>query len=488
MNNKDKKKGNEYKKNKENHKRKRKKRKEKLQSIKHTTKQFEKLGEQKEYDFLVLDIAKTIKHHFADFYKKLSECNDPRHAKHYKIEEIIFGGISLFLFKMGSRNNYNNYRKTGNFQKNFERIYKLCLPSLDAVASVLKELPECELEKFKTHIIKTLLKKRIFHKWRFFKKFLVAIDGTGLCSFKEEPYPEATKMESKNGKETFFYKVLEAKIVTSNGSIRSICTVFIDNEDTNSGLYDKQGCEKKAFVKLAKKLKKEYPRLPICLCADGLYPNNPFFEICKNNGWDYIVTLKDGNLKRLWNNIRLVEREYRENNYQKASKKYTQIYQWIPKIEHNGFIHNWVQCNETVTKTKKDKKTKKYKQDKFRFVYLTNIDIDYENIIDIVNAGRLRWKIENQGFDQQKNHGYNIQHKYFHKNYLGMKNFYQCCQIAHTINQLVELSKDFEKLKIAKMTTEFLWVLIRAFMLIGKVATNEIEYIYEHKFQIQYVQ
>ena len=426
-------------------------------------------------------IAKIIKHHFPNFYDKMAESIDPRKRFHYKIEEIIFAAVSMFLFKMGSRNNYDNYRKTGKFQTNFNKIYKLRLPSLDAVSDVIKEIETSELEDLKTHMIKTLLEKRVLHKWRFKNKFLIAIDGTGLCNFKEEPYPEATHTESKYGIKTYYQKVLEAKIITPNGFSISICTVFIDNEDTINGIYNKQGCEKKAFVKLAKKLKKEYPRLAICLCVDGLYPNNPFFEICKDNGWGYIVTLKDGNLKGLWKSIRLVNREYRKNEYKEGSNKCTQKYQWITEVEHNGFIHNWIQCEEIMI-------NKKSEEENSRFVYLTNLDICYSNIIEITNSGRLRWKIENEGFAQQKNHGYNIQHKFFHKNYRGMKNFYQCCQIAHIINQLVELSRDFEELKTGKMTTKFLWILLRAFMLFCEVRTNEIQYIYEHKFQIQYVQ
>jgi len=35
-------------------------------------------------------------------------------------------------------------------------------------------------------------------------------------------------------------------------------------------------------------------------------------------------------------------------------------------------------------------------------VHLTNFEISQENARDISTTGRLRWKIEKQGFDQQK--------------------------------------------------------------------------------------
>lgn len=386
----------------------------------------------------------------------------------------------MFLFKTGSRNNYDNFRKTGKFAKNFKKVFGLRLPSMDAVADIIKEMPETELEKLKTKMIKTLLNKKVFHKMRFQGKFLVAIDGTGIATYKEKHCDDCLYTESKNGVKTYYHKVLEAKIVTPNNFSISICTVWIDNEDTNNGIYDKQGCEIKAFKKLAKKLKKEFPRLPICLCADGLYPKNPFFETCKNNNWDYIVTLKDGNLKNFWKKIRLENRQYRKYEFKKDSDLYRQDIQWINSKEHNGFTHNWIQCEEL--KTKNDGKQKK-----IRFVHLTSFEINYDNSVKISASGRLRWKIEKQGFDQQKNHGYNIEHKYCRKSYRGMKNFYQCCQIAHIINQLVELNENFKAVNIKKISIKFMWEMMRGFMIFSYIRVLEIQKIIEHRYQIQYL-
>ena len=47
--------------------------------------------------------------------------------------------------------------------------------------------------------------------------------------------------------------------------------------------YDKQDCELNAFKRLSVNLKKSFPRLPICIVGDGLYPNKTVFGICKQN-------------------------------------------------------------------------------------------------------------------------------------------------------------------------------------------------------------
>jgi len=60
----------------------------------------------------------------------------------------------------------------------------------------------------------------------------------------------------------------------------------------------------------------------------------------------------------------------------------------------------------------------------------------------------MRWKIENEGFNNQKNSGYNVEHKFSRTNANAIKNYYQLLQIADLINQLasqMQFIKDFKK-------------------------------------------
>jgi hypothetical protein len=100
--------------------------------------------------------------------------------------------------------------------------------------------------------------------------FVVAIDGTGVMNFSQKHCEHCLYKRSKRGKLSYFHNVLEAKLITPNGFSISIATEWIENPQ---GEYDKQDCELKAFKRLAAKLKKPFPRLPICITADGLYPN-----------------------------------------------------------------------------------------------------------------------------------------------------------------------------------------------------------------------
>jgi uncharacterized protein YjiS (DUF1127 family) len=96
------------------------------------------------------------------------------------------------------------------------------------------------------------------------------------------------------------------------------------------------------------------------------------------------------------------------------------------------------------------------------FEYVTNIRLNAAILSVVATCGRLRWKIENEGFNTQKNNGYELQHKYSRVSYTAMKNYYTLLQIAHVINQLTEKSRAVvELLKLhSKRTLKHLWNLM----------------------------
>ena len=90
-------------------------------------------------------------------------------------------------------------------------------------------------------------------------------------------------------------------------------------------------------------------------------------------------------------------------------------------------------------------------------------------------TGRLRWKIENEGFNTQKHLGYALEHKYARVNWQAAKNYYQCLQIGHLINQLTVLSTTFQVLLEGKITLRHLWRTMIAFLLYGRLRRSTLE-------------
>lgn len=398
---------------------------------------------------------------FPELFEKIEALPDNRKRKDYSVVEIITSGVFLFILKEGSRNKYNNDRMDTVFSKNYYKYFHLRMPHPDVIDEVMRVLQSDFLEVLKAELISSLIEQKCFRSFRLFgKHYFVAVDATGMQTFSKRHCEHCLTKTSKNNVVTYFHYVLEAKLVTSAGHSISLATEFIENQsDIN---FEKQDCEQKAFVRLAKKIKRHFPRLPICILADGLYPNNTAFQILKEYNWQFIITLKDGNLKTFNEEVNLLKSTAKSYHIHRAdnNKKTDLEYTYLNDIEYNKHTYSWVLCKSKETRLRDNSIDEKM------FAYITNIPQSAETVITTADSGRLRWKIENEGFNTQKNLGYAMEHKYSRVSYLALKNYYQLLQIGHMINQFVEKSKDFVELleAFSGKTVESLWLDLNVFM------------------------
>lgn len=91
--------------------------------------------------------------------------------------------------------------------------------------------------------------------------------------------------------------VLEAKLYLGNNLVCSIASESIQNSEeyiNQSEEEEKQDCESKAFIRLAEKIKKRFPILPIIITVDGLYVCQRVIQTRIDYGWNYIIRYKEG--------------------------------------------------------------------------------------------------------------------------------------------------------------------------------------------------
>jgi hypothetical protein len=434
---------------------------------------------------LVSKIAVVINRQFPDLYEQLSNLSDYRKRPQYEIKELIFSGLLMFLFKQKTRNDADNTAKNLDYQDNIKRIFGVRVADMDTVDLLLRKLDPTELEKIKQNMFRQLVKSKTLQKYKFGGKyFMLAIDGTGLQSFDYEPYPGCPFKQFKNKKVWTTY-VLEAKIIASNGFSLSLSTEWVENPTDEK--FNKQDCEFKAFKRMSEKLKKNFPRLPLMLLLDGLYPREPIFTICKNNNWRYAITLKDKSLKSIQEQIadRLLFKDYQTSNHTDADsthwlKNDYKFFESVIYKEHSLYV--------LETLFKKEHKNNKKDIEKTRFVHVTDIKTSFKNVHNISKAGRWRWKIENEGFNNQKNNDYNMTHKFSRTNFNAAKNYYLLLQIADIINQLTYKSKvSIEFIKKQGLTTKSVISLIFSYLkgrlfeevdLLQKITNKKVQFRY----------
>ena len=409
---------------------------------------------------LAVELVKVIKHYFPDLISLLKHTRDPR-----KQQYITYPNVVILMTRILSSIFYiSSMRKTSqkfNTDAVIQNIWEICseemttdeIPYWETINKYLEKLNPSELQDVICRLVYRLLRIRAFEAARIRDKhWQVIIDGTQICSSRKELDEKSLYRVHNKGTEKeyteYYYYILEAKIVLHSDVLVSIMTEFVENTDGKE--IEKQDCERKACYRLIERLKKEFPRLKICLCADSLYACENFFMKCQEKGWHYILRYKQGSIPTIaaeYKKLREIEKNLREESLQNGMC----WYDFVMGIDYNGYKINIVEyAEERHIKWKKGDKKGTVTDARSEFLFLTDLPVRQKNVAALVEAGRRRWKIENEGFNTQKNHGYCLEHL-FSKNYQAIKNHYFLMQIGHMISQIMEA---WERLwKKAKLST-----------------------------------
>ncbi len=343
----------------------------------------------------------------------------------------------MFLCRLGARRQVGLLLRNGPSAEKFRALFHVdSFPHGDTLNDAFAQLDADQVQGVVCNLTEKLIRKKVLYSERLLDKyFVIAIDGSGTLTFSDRHCSHCLTA-TRNGKTLYFHKVLEAKLVTPSGFAFSIMTEFIENPGENP---TKQDCELKAFYRLAARLKKRFPRLPVLLSLDGLFAGGPTFEICRKYGWQHMIVLKDHDMPSVNQEFEALSKLLPQNRVScrpVRNAEISQCYRWVENIsyvdsdrrEHTLSV---IECLETKPDDKGVMKTTKFK-------WLTRLPITAKTVAHLAShGGRIRWKVENEGFNVQKNGGYGLEHAYT-SNLTSAKIFYFLLQIAHMVAQLLD--------------------------------------------------
>ena len=355
---------------------------------------------------------------------------DPRKPSQclYTQAHLLWSGILLFLMHMRSRRQMRFERLAETFPRNLARLSGQhtvdTVADPDTLAYYAQRLSVEAADQLLANLTRRLIRMKALDPFRLKDHFCVAIDGSQISAFDSEPWPGCLRRTRSNGAIQYVAYTLDAKLVASSGMTLTLATVLLTNEGKTE--FDKQDCERKAFERLSEKLHALFPRTPMCLLLDSLYADQGIIRLIEQKKWKYIITFKEGKMPERFREAETLARLQPKNRLQVRLPKGEQQYQWVQGLPIAEFNPNVLFCHDI-----NDHGEAK------RFVWLTNFHLCSNNIANIANqGGRIRWKIENEGFNVQKNNGYEMQHPYS-KHVNGFRIFYILLLIAHYISQLI---------------------------------------------------
>lgn len=140
---------------------------------------------------LLCEILKIIKKYLPQLTNLFNKLTDKRHKSYviYKMRTIIM--TRLFALICGITT-MTEMTTTFNTDEAIKNLSSICNQDL-------KEIPDWQIEDIRKYIVKTLIRSKMFDKYRYNKAFQLLVDATGISSHDYNLNGNCITKKSKNG-------------------------------------------------------------------------------------------------------------------------------------------------------------------------------------------------------------------------------------------------------------------------------------------------
>lgn len=394
----------------------------------------------------------SFDHMYGELHKGFSELEDHRRSNSsHSLRDIVSAAFAMFSLKSPSLLNFS--LRSRQEDKNLMEVYKLNkLCSDTQMREVLDKVQAAKVRDLFGKVIGKVKKSDFFASYRYFKQMVVvSIDGVEHFSSQKVHCEHCLRKEHKSGEVTYSHSMLAAVMVHPHK--REVLPLDAEPILRQDG-EEKNDCERNAAKRLVKHLKERYPKLKALLVEDALYANAAHIEQILQAQYHYLIGVKPDSHKALF---KQVDSRGQSNEYRFEEKHITHAFYWqnnLPLCSSQSHIRvNFLRYQQ------RDQKGTLLKE----FTWISDLALHKGNVLTLANAGRSRWKIENETFNTLKNQGYHFEHNYGHgKDQLSTVLAYLML-LAFTLDQIQQgACKTFRAILAALKTKAKMWESLRA--------------------------
>ena len=366
--------------------------------------------------------------------------------------DALMSGFAMFSLKDPSLLAFDERRTT---DSNLRSIYGIEeVPGDTQMRTILDDVDPVEIRPVFRDVVRQLQQSKELGKFVFLgRSYLVSLDGTGYFSSKKIHCSSCMqKVNQKTGEVTYYHQLMGGVIMHPN--LREVIPLMPEPILKQDG-ETKNDCERNAAKRFLAQLKQDYPDLTFTITEDALSPNAPHIRELEKQGFHYILGVKEGDHKYLFEQVALARQEGRTTEYERRSGGVVHRFSFVNQMPLNksnpDVLVNFVEYWEVG----KDKTQ--------HFSWVTDFTITKLSVFTIMRGGRARWKIENETFNTLKNQGYQFEHNFGH----GKKNlsvvFVALMMLAFLVDQVQQLACElFQAVLEKKSSRRRLWEHMRA--------------------------
>jgi hypothetical protein len=244
------------------------------------------------------------------------------------------------------------------------------------------------------------------------------VGGTLLCSLDGTRHFSSEKIHCANcsvyeyEKGTSYAHMVLAAVLSAPGHEHVIALEpeFITPQDG----HDKQDCEQQAIKRWVRRNARQFPDWGVTILTDDLHSHQPLCELLLEHKLHFVLTCKPESHLALYEEIGLLTK-VKDAVQTMSVRRWTGhhheqcTYRWVEQVPlrvgADALRVNW--CEITIVREDTGKQS-------YHSAWITSHELSAQTVVDVVAAGRARWKVENETFNVLKNQGYHFEHNYGH--------------------------------------------------------------------------
>jgi hypothetical protein len=244
------------------------------------------------------------------------------------------------------------------------------------------------------------------------------VGGTLLCSLDGTQYFASQKVHCpycttrmREGESLYSHLVLAAVLVAPGQKrVIALDPEFITPQDG----HDKQDCEQQAIKRWVRRHARRFGPGQVTILTDDLHSHQPLCELLLNQQWHFIMSCKEESHPALYQEVALLsalEGAIQEMRVRHWNGRYHEqrTYRWVQQVPvragAEALAVNWCEISITAEDTGRQI---------YHNAWITSHELNERTVVQVAEAGRAHWKVENENFNVLKNQGYHFEHNYGH--------------------------------------------------------------------------
>ena len=342
----------------------------------------------------------------------LPDHRKPSPNTRYTMQDAALGAFGIFFTQSPSFLEYQRRLQASTGRNNAQTLLGVQqLPCDNQIRTLLDPIAPRHFDGIFLEVFERLDQHHLLDSFRVLGgQLLVALDGTTYFSSQAIHCHHCLTRQLANGRTLYYHPAITpVGVCPGHAQVVALSPEYIMPQDG----HDKQDCEQMAGKRWIHHHAHTIAPHHVTLLGDDLYSKQPLCALALEQGFNFILVCKPDSHLKLYERLAFWQANEGiatgESRHWNGRFTEVSLYRFINDVlfrdGQESLSVNW--CEITVANANTGAQL-------YHNSFITNHRVTADNVAEVVQAGRGRWKIENENNNVLKTQGYHVEHNFGH--------------------------------------------------------------------------